>query len=150
MHPLIHVTFSSFNNLKSNIMNLLYHIHTYLSSYFRQHLANRSTSASSWGKTDPSLSFGSCCPLGFVCLFVLRVIYHTLNPPPLQLFQSLNTFIQVNTMDSRHNRYIHTHTQSTAFLLFLLLDLQAGQLAPYRCVENNYNELLVNEFIQGG
>jgi hypothetical protein len=65
--PLIYATFSPFNNLKSNIINLPYHIHTYLSSYLLQHLANRPISASSCGKTDPSSCFRPYFPLSSVC-----------------------------------------------------------------------------------
>jgi hypothetical protein len=39
-------------------------------------------------------------------------------------------------MGAQHDMQIHTHTQFTVFLLDLLLDLQAGQLAPGSHVGN--------------
>ncbi len=41
-------------------------------------------------------------------------------------------------MDARNNMYEQTHIQFTTFLLVLLLDPWAGQLAPDFHVRNNY------------
>ncbi len=136
MHPNIHITF---NNLKSNIMNLMKHIPRYFCSYLLQHLANMSISDSSCGKTDSLFMHPAMLPTWFClllsppsrsCLFQL-FIYHRLNPPPLQLLQCLSSFTQENIMDERHDMQIHayTYTIHSFCLLDLLLDLQAGQLA---------------------
>jgi hypothetical protein len=81
-------------------------------------------------------------------LFVPAVhISHT-QPSLLQLLQSLNTFIQVNIMGARLNMKIHTHTHTrfTAFLLVLLLDHQAGHLAPDAHVGNTYYQDVIDDW----
>jgi hypothetical protein len=71
-------------------MNLSYHIHTYLSSYLLQHIANESISVSFWGKTASlSASWGYVTPSVWLVLvsainklFVPMVHTSRIQPPP--------------------------------------------------------------------
>ncbi len=130
-HP-IHYHVLSTCNLR-NIMNLPYHIHTYLSGYPLQHLTIGSILVWSWGKTD---SFFQLKHVTHPVLYMIPThdvcsngSYFTRSTLPLQLLQGLNTFIQVNIMGARHDIYIQTHILFTGSLLVLPFDPQAGQLA---------------------
>jgi hypothetical protein len=70
-------------------------------------------------------------------LFVLTVHASHIQPPFYNYYTSLNTSMHVNIMGLRYDIQIHPHTQTTIFLLVLLLDLQAGQLALYSHVGNS-------------
>jgi hypothetical protein len=121
-------------------MNLSYHIHTYLYSYLLQHL----TIGPSQPRSGDRLTLlSSCCGyvvplvqlalvLSILKLFVITAhTSHTVySKPPLQLYTSVNTSMHVNIMGVLPEIQIHSHTKSTVFLLVLLLDLPAGQLAP--------------------
>jgi hypothetical protein len=76
-------------------------------------------------------------------LFVPMVHISHAQLSPLQLLPSLNAFIQVNIMGTQHDMQIHTPTRFTAFLLTLLLGLQAGQLALDSHVGNTYNNVRI-------
>ncbi len=114
-------------NLQSwgNIMNLLYHIHTYLSSYLLQHLANGSISVSFWGKTASlSTCWGYVTPsvwLALVsaiasCLFQW-FIHHTFNPPTT--ITQVLTLLYMLTLWVCNMTYKFTHIHNIqSFFLF--------------------------------
>jgi hypothetical protein len=117
-HPVHNYCILSTDKFKQ-FMNLLYHIHTYWSSYPMQHPANASISALTWGKTEPPSPCLNMLPTWFYLPWPTQQYVVSPNGSCLQLLWGLCTFIQVNTMGEHHkmtNRHIYDSQ-----LLFLTL-----------------------------
>ncbi len=118
-------------NLKA-IQNLLYHLHTYLSGYFLQHLANESISVSFWGKTAfPSAVWGytaplclSCPSFGYQQLVCSNGSYITHLNPPTTITQVLILLhmLALWVCDLTHTVYAYTILQT--FFLFSFLSFK--------------------------
>ncbi len=92
------------------------------------------------GVAPLSLACPSFCYQQSVCS---NSSYITNSSPPITITQVL-TFLHILALWVHDTLYIYVHSQFTIFLLVLLLDLQAGQLAPNSYRGNNYVQCLLS------
>jgi hypothetical protein len=134
MHPLIYVTFSLFNNLESNITNLLYHIHTYLkAAIFCSTSRIGLSQPCPEGRLTPSSCLGPCCQLGSVyssprhqhllCSNGSYITRSTLTPynRVLTLSYKKTPWICDTTC-----KYLHVHNLKLFFSFFFLTSSQVS------------------------